>query len=145
MPPTLLIHINYDIEPMMSDVLRKNQYSPTAAGIIGGLVGLLLFFIPFSPLLGGGISSFLMRSPDNSALVERSVIKAGSIAGGVVLIPIYLFYIFLIIFVVGRGDSATSIKLFGEALIGFSVLFGYCMGLGILGSLIVMRYDDTLS
>ena len=74
--------IDYDFEPMMSDVLRKNQYSPTAAGIIGGLVGLLLFFIPFSPLLGGGISSFLMRSPDNSALVERSILKAGSIAGG---------------------------------------------------------------
>ena len=130
---------------MMSDVLRKNQYSPTSSGIIEGLVGLLLVFIPFSPLLGGGISGFLMRPPDNSALVERSFIKAGSIAGGLVLIPTYLFYIFLIIFVVGRAHRATGVQLFGEALIGFAVLFGYCMGLGILGSLIVMRYDDTLS
>lgn len=130
---------------MMFAVPRKNQYSPTSSGIIGGLVGLLLVFIPFSPLLGGGISGFLMRPPDDSALVERSVIKAGSIAGGMVLIPTYLFYIFFIIFVVGRAYRATILQLFGEALIGFSVLFGYCMGLGILGSLVVMRYDDTLS
>jgi hypothetical protein len=137
--------INYDIESMMSDVLRKNQYSPTSSGIIGGLVGILLVFIPFSPLLGGGISGFLMRPPDNSALLERSIIKAGSIAGGMVLIPTYLLYIFLIIFIVGRAHSVTSLQLLGEALIGFAVLFGYCMGLGILGSLIVIRYDDTLS
>ena len=129
----------------MIDVLPKNQYSPTSAGIIGGFVGLVLVFIPLSPLLGGGISGFLVRPPDNSALVERSFIKAGSIAGLVVLIPTYLFYIFFIIFVVGRADSATSLQLLGEALIGFAVLFGYCMGLGILGSLIVMRYDDTLA
>ena len=145
MRPTLLILINYDIEPVMSDVLRKNQYSPKLSGIIGGLVGLVLVFIPLSPLLGGGISGFLMRPPDDSAVVERSAIKAGSIAGGVVLIPTYLFYIFFILFVVGRPHSVTSLQLFGEALIGFAVLFGYCMGLGILGRLIVMRYDDTLS
>ena len=130
---------------MMSDVLRKNQYSPTPSGLIGGLVGLVLVFIPLSPLLGGGISGYFMRPPDDSALVERSVIKAGSISGGVVLIPTYLFYIFFIIFILGRAYRATILQLFGEALIGFAVLFGYCMGLGILGILIVMRYDDTLS
>ena len=135
---------------MLIDILRGKEFSPVSAGFIGGVIGVILIFIPFSPVIGGGIGGYLIRSSIDSELAGITTAKTGTIAGITVLTPTFLFYLFFIIFVIGRATPTPIFELVGEAIVGFEMLFGYTVGCGVAGSTLVVNYirrppDDSSS
>jgi hypothetical protein len=125
---------------MPSDILRGKEFSPVSAGFIGGVTGVILIFIPFSPVIGGGIGGYLVRSSNDSELTGITTAKTGTIAGITVLTPTFLFYLFFIIFVIGRANPTPISEVVGEAIVGFGMLFGYTIGFGVIGSSLVVNY-----
>ena len=53
-------------------------------GFLGGVVAVLLAFLPFSPVLGGAVAGYL-QGPD-----RRAALKAGALAGFVAFLPLLL-------------------------------------------------------
>lgn len=105
----------------------KKSLWPNAA--LGSIVTLVLSFMAFSPLLGGGVAGWLQReSPKRGA-------KVGAISGAIALVPLMVI-IFLGLFVMmlpgGFGPSAllllvlfVGLPLLGLWVLGLSTLGGY--------------------
>lgn len=52
--------------------------------LIGAVVSVLLAFLPFSPLIGGGVAGYLQRGTRNDGL------RVGGISGLITMIPLFL-------------------------------------------------------
>jgi hypothetical protein len=102
-------------------------------GFLGGVVAVLLAFLPFSTVIGGGVAGYL-QGPD-----RRAGMKAGALAGLVALVPLLLLAFlvvgFLVIVPVSPGGPGPGPRLFltvaGIAVVG--VLGIYTVGGGALG------------
>lgn len=101
-------------------------------GIIGGVVGVVLFFIPFSTVLGGGVAGYL----DGGDLVAGA--KVGAIAGLVALLPFLL--VVGVIGVVGPlamiGHSGVPAALWLVLFFVLMLATVYVVGLSIVGGMI---------
>jgi hypothetical protein len=102
-------------------------------GVIGGAVGIVLFFLPFSPLLGGAVAGYL-ETEDGAAL------KAGAVSGLVALVPLFLFGLFALLFILGFGPFSLALI----AVFAFLLVAAYTVGLGALGGLLGAYLEDEL-
>ena len=102
-------------------------------GFLGGVVAVLLAFLPFSTVLGGAVAGYL-QGPD-----RRVALKAGALAGLVALLPLLLVAFvaagFLVIVPVSPGGPGPRFGLFFAllALTVVGVLGIYTVGGGALG------------
>lgn len=105
-------------------------------GFLGGVVAVLLAFLPFSTVLGGVVAGYL-QGPD-----RRAGLRAGALAGVVALIPL-LLVAFLVagLFVIVPASPGGPGPRFGVffvllALTVLGVLGIYTVGGGALGGYI---------
>lgn len=107
---------------------RRGRGTPRwVLGVVGATVGTLLGFVPFSPLLGGGLAGYL--DPDESA----SGLGAGTLAGLFAAVPALALVGLAgvgLITAVGGELAATATVLLG-VLVLFSV--AYVVGLSAVG------------
>lgn len=102
-------------------------------GFLGGVVAVLLAFLPFSTVLGGVLAGYL-QGPD-----RRAALKAGALAGAVALLPLLLVAFlaagFLVIVPVSPGGPGPRFGVFFVllALTVVGVLGIYTVGGGALG------------
>ncbi|WP_248895608.1 DUF5518 domain-containing protein [Haloplanus halobius] len=106
----------------------------TLHALIGAVVTVVLSFIPFSPVLGGGVAAYL-----NDADYDTGI-RIGAISGVIASIPLFLG-IFLVLavgtFMLGFGPQPHMV--FGIGGIIFLFVFGvlislvYTVGLSALG------------
>ncbi|MFB6105856.1 MAG: DUF5518 domain-containing protein [Halobacteriaceae archaeon] len=95
--------------------------------LLGGVVGVVLAVLPFSPVLGGGVAGYLEADD------ARNWVAAGAIAGVVMLVPLFFVMMFAL-FVLGIGMYGSTLAL-GMVTV-FVFLFGaaYTVGLSLLGA-----------
>lgn len=104
-------------------------------GFLGGVVAVLVAFLPFSTVLGGALAGYL-QGPD-----RRASMKAGALAGLVALVPLLLLAFlgagFLFIVPVSPGSPGPGAGFWGflavAALTVGGVLGIYTVGGGALG------------
>lgn len=86
--------------------------------VIGGIVSIILGFIPFSPILGGGVAGYLEKNNSNG-------IKIGAISGLIASIPMVVFLFFI-------GLMSTQLIGIQFGGIGLILFFGF---VGIISTL----------
>ncbi|WP_251331211.1 DUF5518 domain-containing protein [Haloplanus pelagicus] len=104
----------------------------TLHALLGAVVTVVLSFIPFSPVLGGGVAAYLNEADANAGL------RVGAISGLLAAIPLVLFGLlavfFLGFFAFGlHGGSALGIGGLLVVLVGGAVAVAYTVGLSALG------------
>ncbi|PGF15951.1 hypothetical protein CP556_07355 [Natrinema sp. CBA1119] len=112
---------------------------------IGAIIGVVLSFIPFSPVLGGAVAGFL-EGPD-----ERAGAVAGALAGAIAFLPIagigFLLFGFLSLGLAG-GVPVEGVALFALVILGVGAfILLYTVGLsllgGYLGAYLAREYPDS--
>jgi len=113
---------------------NSDDSSPVLNAVIGGVAGILLAFIPLSPILGGGIAGYLQRGPRDAG------VKVGAGAGLVMLLP-YVFIGFFLLMLLGLGGTPAAFGLFALIVIGMMAV--YTVGLSALGGYLgVYVYEE---
>ena len=102
----------------------NERFSTVVNGLLGGVVGALLSFVPLSPLLGGAIAGYLEGGRPEDGLT------AGAIAGLVVLVP-FVFLLGFLLFVLGFAGVPRLFGVVGLLVLAASAL--YAVGLSVLG------------
>lgn len=92
--------------------------------IVGAAVTALTAFVPFSPVLGGGLAAYIHRGD------RRAGAKVGGLSGLVASVPIAVLFVFL---VVGFGLAAADL---GLGLLAVAV--GAALVVGLLGTVVYM-------
>lgn len=101
------------------------------SGVVGGVVAVLLSFLPLSTSLGGGVAGYLDRS------VGRRGTAAGAIAGTIAAVPYLLVGLSLVLspaWTLPGPNLALSPALVVAGAASFALV--YAVGLGALGSLV---------
>ncbi|QLK24585.1 DUF5518 domain-containing protein [Natrinema zhouii] len=98
---------------------------------IGAVIGVVLGFIPFSPVLGGVVAGFL-EGPD-----ERAGAVAGALSGAIAFVPLagigFLLFGFLSLGLAG-GVPIEGVALFALVILGVGAfVLLYTVGLSLLG------------
>lgn len=102
----------------------KRDYGTPLNALVGGVVGVVLSFIPASPILGGAVAAYLERGTSRDGLV------VGAVAGAMMLVP-YLLFGAAVLVIMGVGGAPIWF-----ALLAFGMLFAgalYTVGLSALG------------
>ena len=102
----------------------NREFSEVVSGVLGGLVGAFLSFVPFATVLGGGIAGYLTNG------TPREGLTAGAVAGFIMFIPVTLVLFFLL-FLLGFGGAPAAIGVLGLVVVFFVAV--YTLGLGALG------------
>lgn len=106
-------------------------------GLIGGVLAVILSFLPLSTVLGGGVAGYLDRS------TGRHGVGAGAIAGIVSFIPYLLVGSYLVLsptVMLPGPELGVSPLIVIAGMTGFALL--YAVGLSVLGSLIGGYFYD---
>lgn len=109
--------------------------------VIGALAAAILFFLPFSTVLGGAVAGYLQGGDRNDGL------KVGAVAGVIMLVPFLLFG-FLVgnffFFSIGVGPTAgfAFIFLLFAAVLGLFYVVGFAALGGYLGNYV--RYETDV-
>lgn len=114
--------------------------------VIGGIVSILVSFIPFSPVVGGAVAGYLQGGDRGDG------IRVGAYAGLVAMVPLVLVVFgigFLGLFtVVGMGPRAMGGLGLGAVffLVALVVSALYTVGLGALGGWVgnYVKYDTDV-
>lgn len=102
--------------PESNSSRTDSNRSPVMNAVIGGIAGVILSFVPLSPILGGGIAGYLQHGTRENGL------KIGAWAGLVMLIP-FIFIGFFLMMLLGLGGiSATYGVNMGVTPIAFGIL-----------------------
>ena len=109
-------------------------------GLLGGVVAILLAFLPFSPALGGGVAGYLEGGDSATGA------KVGAIAGLVAFVP-FLFVVGIVLFFVPvvpvPGPRIhLAIGVFVVLLALLSAV--YFVGLGLLGGVLGVYVKEEL-
>lgn len=111
--------------------------------LLGGVVSILVAFVPFSPLVGGFVAGYL-HDADRSAAV-----RVGALAGLVALLPLLLAGGFVLLFVVGGvavGAPRASLLFLAFVVVAGVVAILYTVGLsaagGYLGAIVAEDYEQ---
>lgn len=101
-------------------------------GLIGGVVAIVLSFIPFSTVLGGAVAGYLEGGDYNAGG------KAGGIAGVVAFLPFVAILAGLALFVpvMGGTGAGQQAAIWLMALLILTVSAVYTIGFGIVGGVI---------
>lgn len=92
--------------------------------LLGGIAGVVLSFVPLSPVLGGAIAGYLEGGTSNDGM------KVGAIAGAIMLLPLVFFGLFFLV-ILGLGQAPIGFGVFALVLLLFGAL--YTVGLSALG------------
>ncbi|WP_265108484.1 DUF5518 domain-containing protein [Halosolutus halophilus] len=97
-------------------------------GLIGGIVGVVLSFVPFvSTVAGGAIAGYLEGGEASDGLT------VGAIAGLVMVVP-YALFAFVILFMLGLGGSPPGFGVMAIVVVLFAAAF--TVGLSALGAVL---------
>jgi hypothetical protein len=101
-------------------------------GLIGGITGVLLSFIPFSTVLGGGVAGYLEGGDSASGA------KVGAIAGLIAFIPFVVILGVVLVFVpvVSTSGAGVQVALWVSLLLIVLLAAVYTIGLGIIGGIV---------
>jgi hypothetical protein len=95
--------------------------------VLGGVVGIVLSFVPLSPVLGGAVAGYLEGGDTDDGL------RVGALAGLVALLPLSVVGFFLL-FLLGFGANSAVLGLLGLVALLFMTV--YTVGLSALGGVI---------
>lgn len=100
--------------------------------LIGGVAGVVLSFVPFSTVLGGGIAGYL-EGGDSTAGA-----KVGALAGLVAFVPFVFIIGIVLVFVpvVSVPGDGVQLALWVSTLFILLLAAVYTVGLGILGGVL---------
>ena len=101
--------------------------STTLNAVLGGVVGIVLSFVPLSPVLGGAVAGYLEGGDTDDGL------RVGALAGLVALLPLSVIGFFLL-FLLGFGANSAVLGVLG--LVAFLFVTIYTVGLSALGGVI---------
>lgn len=108
--------------------------------VVGAAVTVVLSFIGFSPLVGGGVAGYLQRETRTSGA------KVGALSGAIAVIPALLFvFLFFGIFLVGiaGGGLPGGPELIVLLVVVFPFLVLWNVGLGAVGGYLgVYAYEE---
>lgn len=100
--------------------------------LLGAIVTVVLSFVPFSPVLGGGVAGFLQGTD------RRAGLRVGAVSGAVASVPILLVILAIAFFIplgVAVGDVGVGLPvlaiLFLLTVLVLTLVYG--AGLGALG------------
>jgi len=97
-------------------------------GVLGAIVGVVLFFLPFSTVLGGAAAGYLEGGePRNGAVV-------GVVAGVVTTLPL-LLVLWVVVAVVGLFEPLALPVTVLATLLGAFILL-YIVGLSVIGGVL---------
>ncbi|WP_141104852.1 DUF5518 domain-containing protein, partial [Halorubrum lacusprofundi] len=114
-------------------------------GIVGGIVGSVLSFVPFATGLGGAVAGYLCGGRSSDALTAGAVagyrcggrssdaLKAGTVAGVVMTLP-FVAVVFFLLFFLGVAGAPAEFGLIALFVIGVAVI--YTLGSGIVGGVL---------
>ncbi|MFB6196435.1 MAG: DUF5518 domain-containing protein [Haloplanus sp.] len=107
----------------------------TLHAVIGAVVTIVLSFIPFSPVIGGGVAAYL-----NEATDSNDALRLGALSGAIAAIPLLVFgflaiavFGFFVIGGVGHGPAVGIGGLLLVLLVGGLIAGVYTVGLSALG------------
>lgn len=112
---------------------------------IGAAVSLVTFFLPFSPVIGGGVAGYL-HGPDRTAGA-----KVGGLSGLLAAVPgaVIATLIASIFVIVGPGQRSALLVAFAVFLVAllFATLYGGILGAvgGLVGALLNEEFDGPNS
>lgn len=93
--------------------------------VVGAIVGVVLSFIPLSPIIGGAVAGYLEGGSGEQGL------KVGALAGFIMLIPLLLFAMFFTVVLIGIAAEGVAFALIGLFFVIF--IMAYTLGLSVLG------------
>lgn len=121
----------------------KTRIDSLRNGLVGGVVAILLSFLPLSTVLGGGVAGYLSRGSNHRGADAGTVTGAGAIAGIVAFIPYLLVGLSL-----GLSPTVTlpgpDLGLSPVIVVAGTTAFAlvYVVGLSVLGSLLGKYISD---
>lgn len=108
--------------------------------LVGAVVTVITAFIPFSPVLGGGVAGYLHRGGDREAL------RVGALAGLLASVPLLaiLSLVFLVLFVgiVVSGEVAAPLFVVAVLLIIALFVVAYTVVLSAVGGVVGRALAD---
>jgi len=111
-------------DPIELESDSTSGYGTWLNALIGGIVGIVLSFVPLSTVLGGAVAGYLEDNPP-----ERSL-RVGVLAGIVMFVPFALFVVVALLFF-GFAGAPAFFGVVGLFVLLFSAV--YTIGLGALG------------
>ncbi|CAI50486.2 uncharacterized protein NP_4790A [Natronomonas pharaonis DSM 2160] len=129
-------HSRHD-DARQRDTPRDDGSSTVLNAVIGAVVGVVLYFIPLSTLLGGATTAYL----DGGTRTDGA--KAGALAGGFMFLPVAFFTLVggLFFFPFLLGGPGLPVSLW-PLLLGFSAV--YTVGLAALGGYLGIYLKEQL-
>jgi hypothetical protein len=123
-------------EPSTADSLTGDDTTSNTVlnGLIGGVVAVVLSFIPLSPVVGGGVAGYLEGGD------QRNGLAVGVIAGVVALVPFVFLGMVAAVFLIAPGGARLL------PLLLVFLVFGavYTVGLSALGGVLGIYVRDEL-
>lgn len=96
-----------------------------AHAVLGGVATSVLSFLPFSPVIGGGLAGYLERSESDRT------ISVGTIAGLLPMVPVVVILLFVL---VGVVSGLLAVEQGGAAVVGGAGIFFALMVVATVGA-----------
>ena len=93
-------------------------------GLIGGIAGSVLSFVPFATVLGGAVAGYLCGGTAADGL------KTGAVAGAVMTLP-FLAIVVFVLFLFGFAGAPAEFGVFAFLVVGVGA--AYTLGSGVIG------------
>ena len=93
-------------------------------GVLGGVVGSVLSFVPFATVLGGAVAGYLCGGTSADGL------KTGGVAGLVMTLPFVAIVAFMLFFL-GFAGAPAEFGIFAFLVVGIGA--AYTLGSGVIG------------
>ena len=93
-------------------------------GVLGGVAGSVLSFVPFATVVGGALSGYLCGGTSADGL------KTGAVAGLVMTLP-FVAVVAFVLFLLGFGGAPAEFGLFALLAVGLGA--AYTLGSGVIG------------
>jgi hypothetical protein len=113
--------------------------------LIGAVVTVVVSFVPFSPVLGGGVAAYLNDADANDG------VRIGALSGAIASVPLLLFGLFAVFVlgffaVSGPGGGGMAFGLGGLflVLVAGLITVAYTVGLSALGGYLGSYLVDEL-
>lgn len=124
---------------------ESSSRSPLVNGLIGGLVAVVLSFVPFVSLLGGAIAGYL-DGPDLTGGAIAGLV-AGVVYGLATVVFLLVFGVFFLGFLGFAGapmGTGVSVLLFVVVVFGLLYTVGFAIVGGLLGSFLNHEFSDDV-
>lgn len=115
------------------------ERSPWVYALIGAVVTVVTAFIPFSPVLGGGVAGYLQEGGDREGL------RVGALSGLLAAIPIMLIFGLVVMLFLGiavAGEVAGPLFVVAVLLVIALFVVGYTVVLSAVGGMVGAALAD---